>query len=341
MITAVIAAAILGVIATYGLTGRGGQATGLAAGFVATVPVIAVSGAGLQGITLLWAVGMAIAVAVGMLLAPMVLRQPRGPYAAAVMMTAGIVMAAATLRWLVPIIADMTGLNARILALACLAAAAVVAAGNRSTLVRTTLWSSVVLAVLLLVGGVALGAPATLTSPILESPQKPLAGAVWLIIVVIFAALHPAPVKSAAGGIVGAVLLLLGLVGLLSFVAGYISFPSPGLFVIAGYTSSGGGLVGLVLTIIPLIVTVIATGAVMRAAQAPWTGFTAPGRLTSPALRISIIAVLVALFTIAPVPTWVMVTAVAVAGIGALILDRRGSDATDADTQTPAEATAS
>lgn len=335
MIGALVLAAILGVLATYGLTGRGGQESGIANGFVAALPVVAVAGAGLAGITLPWAVGMAIAVALAVVLAPRVLASPRGPFAAAVLMTAGIVMAAAMLRWLVPIIADLTGLNARVLALACLAAATTVAAGNRATLVRTTFILGIIVTVLLLVGGVVAGAPATLTAPLVEVEQKPLPGVLWLIMVVIFGALHPKPAKSPAGGLIAALAMLVGLVGLLSVLAGFLAYPSNGLFAVAGYASSGGAVAGVVLAIIPLIVTVVATGAVMRASLAPWEGFTAPGKLASPAWQMVILAVLVALFTIALPPTWVMVTAVALAGIGAMIFDRRGGTKSE---EVPAEA---
>lgn len=326
MIPALVLAALLGVLATYGLSGRGYSEAGLARGFVLGLPLVAVSGAGLTGITLPWAVGMAVAVTVGLLLAPMVLRSPAGPFAAAVGMTAGIVMAAGMLRWLMPVVAALTGLNARVLALVTLAAAAAWAAGNRGSLLRTTFWVSIVTAVLLFAAGFLIGEPGTLTSPLADLGQKSTPAILWLIMVIVFAALHPAPSKGPVSAIVVGVALLTGLIGLLSFLGGYLEYPSNGLIGVAGYASSNGAIPGLVLSIIPMIVSVVATGAIMRAALTPWEGFTAPGRLSAPALQIVVLAAVVGFFTFVPAPTWVFVVGVALAGIGALIFGRRTSD---------------
>lgn len=87
------------------------------------------------------------------------------------------------------------------------------------------------------------------------------------------------------------------------FLGGYLEYPSNGLIGVAGYAS-----------------------AIMRAALLHWEGFTAPGRLSSPALQIVVLAVLAGFFTFAPAATWVFVVGVALAGIGALIFGRRASD---------------
>ncbi len=335
MIAALVLAALLGVLATYGLSGRGYAEAGLARGFVLGLPLMAVAGAGLNGITLPWAVGMAVAVTVGLLLAPMVLRPPAGPFSAAVGMTAGIVMAAGVLRWLMPVVAALTGLNARALALVTLAAAAAWAAGNRGTLLRTTFWLSIVTTVLLFAAGFLIGEPGTLTSPLADLGQKSTPAIVWLIVVVVFAAMHPAPPKGPVSAVVVGAALLTGLIGLLSFLGGYLEYPSNGLIGVAGYASSNGAIPGLVMSIIPMIVSVVATGAIMRAALSPWEGFTAPGRLSSPALQIAVLAVMVGFFTFVPAPTWVFVMGVALAGIGALIFGRRTRDS---EVAVPAEA---
>lgn len=325
MIPALVLAALLGVLATYGLSGRGSAEAGLSRGFVLGLPLMATAGAGLTGITLPWAVGMAVAVTAGLLLAPMVLRSPAGPFAAAVGMTAGIVMAAGMLRWLMPVVAALTGLNARALVVVTLAAAATWAAGNRGSLLRTTFWLSIVTAVLLFAAGFLIGEPGTLTSPLADLGQKSTPAILWLIMVVVFAAMHPAPPKGPVSAIAIGVALLAGLIGLLSFLGGYLEFPSNGLIGVAGYASSNGAIAGLVLSIIPMIIAVVATGAIMRAALSPWEGFTAPGRLSSPAMQIVVLAVMVGFFAFAPAPTWVFVAGVALAGIGALIFGRRTS----------------
>ena len=54
-------------------------------------------------------------------------------------------------------------------------------------------------AVLFLLAGLALGAPATLTSPLVETDINMTTGIVWLIAVAYFSMLHPSPPRSAAG----------------------------------------------------------------------------------------------------------------------------------------------
>lgn len=325
MIAAVVFAALLGVIATYALTGRGRGEDGLARSFVLGLPMVAVAGAGFAGITLPWAVGMAVAVAVGLVLAPL-LPAPRGPFAAAVRMTVGIVMAAAMLRWLVEIAANLTGLNAWFLALAVIAAGAAWAAGGRGTLTRTAFVLSIVTAVLLLAAGIALGAPGTLTSPLVPIEQNTVSGVLWLLAVLVFALMHPAPGRGPAGGILVGLALLLGLIGLLSLLGGMLTFPSTGLATIAGYASSNGGVAGTVLGVPVIIVAVVAVAAAMRASLDTWSGFTPPGRIASPAWQITIVAALVGLCTFAPIPVSTLVGVSALAAVLALILDRRSED---------------
>lgn len=324
MIAAVFVAVVLGVLACYSLIGRSTVEPGLASTFLLGLGALAVSGAGFSAITLPWAVGMALAVGVGLLLAPRVLASPRGPFAAAVSMTVGLVMAAGIVRWLVPIAADLASLSSWTLALAVIAAAATWAVGQKGTWLRTAFWVSIVTAVLFLLAGLALGAPATLTSPLVETDINMTTGIVWLIAVAYFSMLHPSPPRSAAGVLAVAGALLFGLIGLLSLLAGVMFFPNTGLFTVVGYASIGTGLPGAVLAALTLVVATVALGLMMRVTLAPWQGFEAPfRRLNHPGWRVSVVAGLVGLLSFDPVPMWVLVGLSVVFGVAAMIADRR------------------
>lgn len=325
MISALIVATVIGVLTTYSLIGRSTTGRGVAPAYLLGFGVLSIAGAGFDAITLPWAVGIAVSVGLGLLLAPL-LPARSGPFAAAVSMTAGLVMAAGIVRWLVPIAADLSNLDARMLALVVIAAAAVWAVGRTGTWARTAAWLSIVVAVLLFVAGIVAGAPGTLTAPLVSPEINPAASAGWLVLVVLFTLQHPSPPRSLPGIGLVVLSLLLGLVGLMSLLGGWLTFPSTGLITVAGYASIATGLPGAVLGVIALVVAVVATGLTMRVVLEPWGRFTNPlPLLSSPGRRIVAVAVLVGMASFAPVPTALIVAVPAVFGVVALIADRRAA----------------
>ncbi len=323
MIAAILIATTLGALATYSLVGRSTVRSASAHGFLLGLGTLAVSGAGFGAITLPWAIGMVVAVTLGLVLAP-VMPARRGPFAAAVSMTAGLVMAAGIVRWLVPIGADLGNLDARVLALVVIATGAVWAVGRTGSWLRTAFGLCVATGVLLLVAGVVAGAPGTVVSPLVSPTMNPALGVGWLVLVVLFAVQHPAPGRSAAGVAALAGVQLAGLLGLLSLLAGSLVFPATGLLTVAGYATFGAGAPGAVLAVGTALVAAVGLGVTMRVVLEPWQGTPAPAAwLARPGLRIAAVATLVGLLSFAPVPTAALVAAPALFGVVALIVDRR------------------
>ncbi len=323
MTAAVLVAVVLGTLAAFALVGRIAAPGTLTGGYFLGFGVLSVSAAGFTAITAPWAVAITAAVAAGLLLAPLRSR-PRGPFSAAVSMTAGLVMAAGVVRWLVPVAADLSNLNARVLAVAVIAASATWAAGQRATWLRTAFGLAIAGAVLLLAAGVVVGAPGTLSSPLVSPDIPALSGLGWLILVVLFGLQHPAPSRSplAVGPL--AFTLLAGLLGLISLLGGALTFPSTGLYTVAGYASIGRGEVGAALAVVILVVATVGVGATMRVVLNPWEGTPAPfGRLSGPAWRISLVAILMGLLSFAPVPTALLMGLPALFGVAALLFDLR------------------
>lgn len=326
MIPAIVVAVTLGLLAAYSLIGRE-VTSDLARGFLVALPLVAASAAGLSGLTLPWAIGIVLALLVGLLAGPVVVRDRRGPFAAAVGMMVGLLMAVAMVRWLVPIVADLTGLSAWTLAIAVIAAGACWMAGDRWTLSRTGLWLSVATVAVLFAAGIALGAPGTLADPLLDVEQKLLPGILWLVVVSLFGMFNPAPERRPGSSILTASLALLGLVGLLSLLGGFLVLPSLGLISVAGYASSGGAIAGTVVAIPLVLVAAVATGAAMKSSLRVWEGYSAPRPLQTPGRRVTAVAVLVGLLAFSPAPTWLLVGATAIVGLVALVADRRHADA--------------
>jgi hypothetical protein len=323
MIAALLVALVLGALASYALVGRIAAPGTLAGGYFLGFGVLAVSAAGFQAVTAPWAVAITVAVAAGLLLAPLRGR-PRGPFSAAVRMTAGLVMAAGVVRWLVPVAADLSSLDARVLAVAVIGAGAVWAAGQRATWLRTAFGLCLAAAVLLLIAGVAAGAPGTLASPLVPPDISPAPGLGWLLLVVLFGIQHPAPSRSPVAVAVLAITLLAGLLGLISLLGGALTFPSTGLYTVAGYASTGSGVAGAVLAVVVVAIATVAIGMTMRGVLAPWEGTPAPfPRLSGPGWRFSLVAILVGLLSFAPVPTALLVGLPALFGVAALLFDLR------------------
>lgn len=323
MISALLVAVVLGILTTYALVGRIAAPGGLAGGYFLGFGTLAVSAAGFQAITAPWALGIAVALAAGLLLAPL---RPKAqtPFTAAVSMTAGLVMAAGVVRWLVPVAADLSNLNARILAVVLIAAAAVWAAGERATWLRTAFGLAVASAVLILGAGLLAGAPGTLASPLVAPDISPVVALGWLVLVVLFGAQHPSPPRTSLSVLVLALTLLAGLLGLISVLGGTLTFPSTGLYTAAGYASIGRGVAGAVVATVILVVAVIATGLTMRVVLRPWDGTTAPvAFLAKPGWQISTVAVLVGLLSFAPVPMALLVGLPALFGVVAIVVDLR------------------
>lgn len=323
MVSAILVAAVLGILATYALVGRIAAPGGLSGGYFLGFGTLAVSAAGFDAITAPWALGIAIALAAGLLLAPL---RPTSqtPFTAAVSMTTGLVMAAGVVRWLVPVAADLSNLNARVLAIVVIAAAAVWSVGQRATWLRTALGLAVASAVLILLAGILAGAPGTLTSPLVAPDISPVAALGWLVLVVLFGVQHPSPPKTPLSVLVLALTLLAGLLGLMSVLGGTLAFPSTGLYTVAGYASIGQGIAGAVLATVILVVAVIAIGLTMRVTLTPWDDTSAPvAFLRKPGWRISTVAILVGLLSFAPVPTALLVALPALFGVVAIVIDLR------------------
>lgn len=321
MIAALVVAIPLGVLATYALVGRGRPGTGFAATMVAGLPLVGVSVAGIESVTLVWAVAASVVVAVGMIIGPRLRTRSDSPFSAAVSMAVGLVLAGAVVAWLVPVAASLANLDPWVLAICVIAAAACWVAGDRGTLMRTTAVLIMGGGVLLLIAGVVAGAPATLTAPLIPAPVATVPAVLWLIVVLLLAILHPGQDRSIGGAVAIGAVLLVGLLGLMSVLAGALLFPSSGLIALLGYITSGNALIGAVLAVGVVVVAAVGAGAAMRTVLEP--GVPAPHpALEHRGLQVVLVAVGVGFVTFMPVGLPFLVIGVVIIGVVDLVLSR-------------------
>ena len=142
-----------------------------------------------------------------------------------------------------------------------------------------------------LLAGLALGAPATLTSPLVETDINMTTGIVWLIAVAYSRCCIPHPAlcrRRSRGG--WCIVVRPDRTALAA--RRVMFFPNTGLFTVVGYASIGTGLPGAVLAALTLVVATVALGLMMRVTLAPWQGFEVPPfrRLNHPRWRVSVVA---------------------------------------------------
>lgn len=293
-----MAAALIVTIATVAvvvgaLAGASESRASVGRVFVLALPLFAVAGATIMPGGVVWwsALLMAIVTLVGVVLAGPIGRsldavsQQRPALSVAVMAgrsLVAVVLAAVVVRWLAPIIGSFTNLSALAVSIVVLSAAvaATVFGGGRFGLARTALVTSAVTAVLLLVAGIAVGAPGRALDPVVPVEGPTTAGLVLgLLATVLAGAVHPglsALAKESGtlvrGGIVTAVVGLAGLWGLIFLAGGSLNFPSNALVTVTGYIAFAPSLVGAVLAgLVALVLTIIAA-ATIEAVLQPWHG---------------------------------------------------------------------
>lgn len=288
-------AVIAGIVALLGVTGRLTVPRVWMRTVMAGLPVVAVSGAfaASEGWNLPIVVGMTLAVVLGMLaslLGPAELPVPGGARVAEVwrylaLIVVGVVLGSLVLRWGAGLIAPIPLLSPQAVAMVLVVGALVAAAGGASLrgLVSTGTVIMLILFVLVLIAGVAGGAPATLTAPLVPVSQP--AGA-WLMFLLIFviAASNPAVREIRADGnsiVAGTVILgviqLLGLVAILSFNGGTLPLPSFSLGIVAGYVGFGSPLPGAVVCTLLALVVLASAVVVYRTALRSAAGLASSG----------------------------------------------------------------
>ena len=161
---------VAGLIALAGITGGDSAARTPGRAFLFGLPVFVAAGATILPFGAVWwsALAMALVTVLGMWLAGRLadrvsVTQPAGAATtvAAARSAVAVLLAAIAVRWLAPLIAALAPVSAVTVAVVCISAAVVAAVFGRGRLglTRTVFIIAIVVAVLLLVIGVALGTP--------------------------------------------------------------------------------------------------------------------------------------------------------------------------------------
>ncbi len=367
--TGIVAVAIaIALVALAAVTGAMGARSTPGRSFIAVWPLLIAGGAYImsRGGTTLWALGIGIAVIVGVLLnaklagsAPDADGGRWGAAAGAAVAKAAlaVIVGAMALAWFVGIIASLlpaTRVNQPLLAIALMSGAVVAAAfrGARVGLARTAMIITIVFGVLILIGGVLAGTPARSLDPIAAVPGPGLAGGVVsLLVILLVAAAFPGLGGSAGtkvntrGAIIAVIIGTLGLIGVIWVAGGSLQFPSLVMTTVTGYISFapgwGGGLfAGLVAFVAVVVLAALVSAALDAFHDVPGETF---GRLLArrPAALL-VIGIFVVLVALSPAGgAWLTVT-LAVAAIAALVFARRGGKPAPepASAQEPAPAAA-
>lgn len=352
------------IVALAGVTGAVGARNTPGRSFIAVWPLLIAGGAYImsRGGTTLWALGIGIAVAIGVLVnAKLTAGAPdadNGRWGAAAggavaKAALAVIVAAMALSWFVGVIAALVPairVNQPLLAIAIVSAAVVAAAfrGARVGLARTAMIITIVFAVLILIGGLLAGTPARSLNPIvpMEGPGL-VGGLVSLLAILLVAAVFPGLGGSARGkvntrgAIIAVVVGTLGLIGVIWVAGGSLQFPSLVMTTVTGYISFapgwGGGLfAGLVAFVAVVVIAALVAAALEPFSDLPEHTF---GRLLShrPAALL-VVGLFVVLVALSPAGgAWLTVT-LAVAAIAALVFVRRGAKAAPEPAAEPAAA---
>lgn len=370
MIGIVAVTIAIALVTIAGVTGAAGARSTPGRSFIAVWPLLIAGGAYImsRGGTALWALGIGIAVLVGVLInaklvgsAPDAENGRWGAAAGAAVAKAAlaVIVGAMALSWFVVVIASLVPavrVSQPLLAIALVSAAVVAAAfrGARVGLARTAMIITIVIGVLIFIGGVVAGTPARSLNPIAEVPGPGLlGGVVSLLVILLVAATYPGLGGSAGakvntrGAIIAVVIGTLGLLGVIWVAGGSLQFPSLVMTTVTGYLSFspglGGGLfAGLVAFVAVVVLASLVSAALDAFSEVPGETF---GRLLSrrPAALL-VIGLFVVLVALTPAGgAWLTVT-LAVAAIAAFVFARRGgkpAPAASAESDAePAKATA-
>ena len=262
--------------------------------FVLGLPIFVAAGATILPFGATWwaAVAMAVATVVGMVLArpigaalDAVGRTASRPALAAAVLTGrsavAVILGAVSIRWLVPQIQAVTNLDGAVVAIVVTSAAvaSAVFAGGRVGLARTALIIGVVVAVLAIVAGVALGTPARSFDPVIPVAGPTASGLVMgLLAALVTAMVHPGLSRLAAtratalgrGGLAAALVGLGTLLGLMWVAGGSLSFPADSLGVLSGYIAFAPSAIGGVVAAIMVVMLTVMVSAALAAAHGPW-----------------------------------------------------------------------
>lgn len=274
----------LGIVALVGLTGKSSAPRPWARTVMASLPIVAVSGAASAsgGWNLPIVLGMVLSVVLGMLaslVGPASLAAPFGNSLAPAwriltVVVVAFVLACAVVGWATSIAAPLAGLSQNQLALVTTIAAVAAAAGGGARRGLASMGAVIVLALcaLTVLGGVVGGAPSLIANPLIAVQHGPWEIAL-LLIPVVLGATNPALRQVRADGgsiitgtVITAVVMLLGLLALLAFNGGYLQLPSFGLSVVAGYVLFAPAPAGAVLALPIILAGVVSASALFRSA---------------------------------------------------------------------------
>lgn len=293
MAAPVLIGLVAGLIALAGITGGDSAARTPGRAFLFGLPVFVAAGATILPFGAVWwsALAMALVTVLGMWLAGRLadrvsVTQPAGAATtvAAARSAVAVLLAAIAVRWLAPLIAALAPVSAVTVAVVCISAAVVAAVFGRGRLglTRTVFIIAIVVAVLLLVIGVALGTPGRVFNPIVHLPGPGPLGALLGLIGALLAALaHPglaelgrtAPSSLLRGGIATALIGFASLLGLAMFAGGSLAFPSLPISVLAGYISFAPSIVGAIFAALFAAVMTVVVAASLEAALGSWSAF--------------------------------------------------------------------
>ena len=252
--------------------------------FVLGLPVLVATGATIAPKGIVWwsALLIAVAAAAGMVLAGPVGRGLDGMAgsrpALRTAVTVGrsavaVILAAIAVRWIAPMVQSVTNLSATALAIVAISAAVavVVFASGRLGLARSVLIVGIVVAVLALVVGIALGTPGRIANPVVPVPGPAPAGLILGLLGGLLAgSVHPGlsrlgrenPGALTRGALATAVIGFATTLGL--------ALLSDALTTITGYISFAPSMVGAVFAGVMVFVLVVLVAAAIESALAPW-----------------------------------------------------------------------
>lgn len=311
------------------------------------IPIAAFAYAAANGMNLAWAIGAALAAAIGIVISGVLgapkwdIAQPENLGAASVVVTAGMVITIGLglvgVLWATELIGAFSFLNLNMTSAAMLVGAIGVGLGTGAMrgLSRIVLVGSIVCAIGMLVLGFFLGAPAGLTSPLVPAgPVPPLAGLGYLAAIVVIAIAYPVlrnvgtedRSRVAISGVIASLICLTIVIGILMLYGGAFTLPSlvinvfpvysPTLLsmvLCAGFAAIGAGLGGV---------------AIRRALADLSHLLPSLGREDAPAIvarRMAIAAVVIAaamylLAVLAPSPSWI-VGPLSLLAVGSLVAE--------------------
>lgn len=293
MAAALIATVAAALVVIGSLAGSADARGTVGRAFVLGLPMLVATGATVAPKGIVWwsALLIAVAAAAGMVLAGPVGRGLDGMVgsrpALSTAVTVGrsavaVILAAIAVRWIAPMVQSVTNLSATALAVVAISAAVavVVFAGGRLGLARSVLIVGIVVAVLALVVGIALGTPGRIANPVVPVPGPAPAGLILGLLGGLLAgSVHPGlsrlgrenPGALTRGALATAVIGFATTLGLALLAGGSLTFPSDALTTITGYISFAPSMVGAVFAGVMVFVLVVLVAAAIESALAPWS----------------------------------------------------------------------